>query len=87
MTYTINVTRGSLPLRIAVAAVGNLLEVASNVVVDASVLAEVKLVTVIVRVLSRGVADFCTAGDHEGALACILQGYSAIDSGCIDLVV
>lgn len=86
-TYAVNVARSSLPLRIAVATIFNLLEVTSHVVVDASVLAEVKLVAVVVRILSRSMANLRAASDDERALACILQGDGTIDSGGIDLVI
>lgn len=60
---------------------------ASDVVVDASVLAEVKLVAVVVRVLSRSMANLRATSDDERALACILQGDGTIDSDGVDLVI
>lgn len=87
MTYTVDVARRRLPLRIAISTVANTGESVGNIAVKLSVLSKVKLVAVGMRLGARSVADFGSARDENITSTCSLQSDGSVDSVEVDLVV
>lgn len=87
MTYTVNIARSRLPLRIPIAAIRNLGKRRRDVRVQPGALGKVELVAVGVRVGAAGMARLGAAGDDDGAAARALEGDGALDRRRVDALV